>query len=75
MNTATLPAAWLGRADGFGSELVIRICMKCPDKAEAEAMAAAAGAGMSHGLCPACFEKTMREISEQTGAPIPFPLR
>jgi len=58
-----LPAAWLGEATNFAPLRVIRICARCPDRAAAEAIAAANGHETTHGYCEACFAATMAEIS------------
>jgi hypothetical protein len=63
MSAATLPKAWLGLAPGFAIPTV-RICMRCPDKAAAEALAESTGSLTTHGYCERCFDLTMAELEE-----------
>jgi hypothetical protein len=51
------PAAWLGYSPKFKPKLCVRICMDCPDKAEADALALTEGLQMSHTICPQCYQK------------------
>jgi hypothetical protein len=59
---APLPRAWLGYSALFGERPTVRICAKCPDRAEAEAQAKAAQHDMTHTLCPRCACDTFNEI-------------
>lgn len=59
--TAQRPVAFLGMAEGFKVRTA-RICMRCPDRLEAEAIALANDCDMTHGLCPACARDVLAEI-------------
>lgn len=69
MNTQTklVPAAWLGLAADFHDYATVRICCRCPDRAQAEARAKADGYLTTHGYCQSCFEATMADIAENCG--------
>ncbi len=34
---------------------MVRVCMDCPDKDTADALAAAQGLAITHTLCPRCY--------------------
>lgn len=43
---------------------LVFVCAWCPDKATRDAAAAAAGHDVTHGLCPLCYTKQMRQLVE-----------
>jgi len=57
------PRAYLGLAEAFLPERVVRICMSCDDRTEAEAIAAGEGMECTHGLCADCASKVFAEIA------------
>lgn len=59
---APQPRAWLGYSSLFGDRPTVRICSKCPDRAEAEAQAERAQHDCTHTLCPRCACDTFNEI-------------
>jgi hypothetical protein len=64
--TATMPNAWLGFAPRTGDKrrACVRVCAWCPDKQAADDLAAAHGYDVTHGQCPACYQ---RELAKLTG--------
>jgi hypothetical protein len=50
---------------------IVTVCAWCPDKAERDAEASSRGARVSHGICPACREKQLREIHALSFEPVP----
>lgn len=59
--TAPMPVAFLGMAEGFKVRTA-RICMRCPDRMEAEAIALANDCDMTHGLCPDCGRAMLADL-------------
>ena len=60
--TPAFNSAFLGFKFSHGT-LLIRVCSSCPGRAEVEAFAAREPAvPVTHGLCPACYEKAMAEL-------------
>ena len=61
-----IPLAWMGYAprEGDRKRPCVRVCAWCPDKAQADALAERHGYAVTHGLCPACYQK---QISAQLG--------
>lgn len=51
-----MPAAWLGYSPEFKDGFCVRICAWCPDKPQADALAKAENLGISHSICPSCFQ-------------------
>ena len=53
-----MPQAFMGyKRDG--GEILIRCCAYCPDKQELDAWAKKKGTKVSHGICPACYQKQL----------------
>lgn len=60
--TPAFNSAFLGFKIAHGT-LLIRVCSSCPGRAEVEAFAAREPAvPVTHGLCPACYQKAMAEL-------------
>lgn len=44
------------------NKTLMSVCAWCPDKAARTAAAEAAGYDVTHGVCPACYRRQMREL-------------
>lgn len=55
------PHAWMGlAADGRTA----RVCAYCPDKTQADRLAAGDGRPVTHGICPACLAVQMPKLNQ-----------
>lgn len=44
---------------------LVTVCAWCPDKAARDAAAAEAGHDVTHGICPDCAARLVREIAHE----------
>ena len=63
------PEAWLGfKVNWVTGAVMVRVCMDCDSKAEAEAMAQEMGCMVSHGLCAQHYAVRIAEITGEKSA-------
>ena len=60
------PAAWLGYAVKPTGGFVVRVCAWCPDKAEADRLAHAAGLEVTHCMCVSCYQIQLSDLLGET---------